>query len=62
MISFASVPLMSLTLLVDRQFQWVDDKGKRSKFPAPQYIDFALTYIQRTVNDESLFPTKFGTS
>lgn len=52
----------SLTAASCRQFQWVDDKGKRNKLPAPQYIDFALTYIQRTVNDESVFPTKFGTS
>ena len=43
-----------------RQFQWIDERGKRTRLPAPQYIDFALTYIQRTVNDESVFPTKFG--
>ena len=43
-----------------RQYQWIDEKGKRAKFPAPQYIDYALTFTQKTVNDESIFPTKFG--
>lgn len=27
---------------------------------APQYIDYVMTYIQKTINDESIFPTKFG--
>ncbi|XP_015789351.1 MOB kinase activator-like 2 [Tetranychus urticae] len=43
----------------NRLYLWVDEKGKRCKLPAPQYIDYVMTYTQRTVNDESIFPTKF---
>lgn len=31
------------------------------KLPAPQYVDYALTFTQKTVNDESIFPTKCDT-
>ena len=39
---------------------WVDDKGKKSKISAPQYVDYVMTYVQKVVNDESVFPTKHG--
>jgi MOB kinase activator 1 len=44
-------------------FEWLDERrgGKRlTKLPARQFIDTALTYIQKQLQDESLFPTKFG--
>jgi len=44
----------------NRQYLWIDEKSKRMKLPAPQYIDYALTYTQKTVKDENIFPTKFG--
>ncbi|KAI1285583.1 MOB kinase activator-like 2 [Halotydeus destructor] len=43
----------------NRQYAWIDEKGKRFKLSAPQYIDYVMTYTQKTVNDESVFPTKF---
>ena len=46
-----------------RAFDWLDERrgGKRlTKLPARQFIDTALTYIQKQLQDESLFPTKFG--
>ena len=39
---------------------WLDDKGKKSKLSAPQYVDYVMTYVQKVVNDESVFPTKHG--
>ncbi|XP_053385293.1 MOB kinase activator 2-like isoform X2 [Mercenaria mercenaria] len=42
------------------QFCWTDEKGKKSKESAAQYIDYVTTYIQKTISDESIFPTKFG--
>lgn len=42
------------------QYFWTDERGKRFKIAAPQYIDYVMTYTQKTVNDESIFPTKFG--
>jgi len=43
-----------------RTYMWVDDKGKKSKISAPQYVDYVMTYVQKVVNDESVFPTKHG--
>ncbi|CAG0892858.1 unnamed protein product [Darwinula stevensoni] len=43
-----------------RQYLWQDEKGKKVKLPAPQYIDYVTTFIQRTLNDDSVFPTKYG--
>lgn len=42
------------------QYFWYDDKGKKTKHTAPQYIDYVMTHIQKVINDESVFPTKFG--
>jgi len=43
-----------------RQYMWVDDKGKKSRVTSPQYVDYVMTFVQKTVNDETLFPTKHG--
>lgn len=32
------------------------------KLPAPQYIDYVLTWVEGLIKDESVFPTKAGTS
>lgn len=59
-ISFPTISPFSQHL-THRQYLWIDEKGKRVKLPAPQYIDYALTFTQKTVNDESIFPTKCDT-
>ncbi|XP_076374204.1 MOB kinase activator 2-like isoform X2 [Tachypleus tridentatus] len=43
----------------NRQYLWFDEKGKKCKVAAPQYVDYVMTFTQKTVNDESIFPTKF---
>ena len=43
-----------------RQFLWYDDKGKKCKYTAPQYVDYITTYVQKQLSDETLYPTKFG--
>ncbi|XP_076368608.1 MOB kinase activator 2-like isoform X2 [Tachypleus tridentatus] len=43
----------------NRQYLWFDDKGKKSRLAATQYVDYVMTFTQKIVNDESLFPTKF---
>lgn len=43
-----------------KTYLWYDEKGKKTRIPAPQYIDYVMTFIQRTVSDESIFPTKFN--
>lgn len=42
----------------NRLYHWQDDKGKRLKLTAPHYTDFVMTFTHRTINDESIFPTK----
>lgn len=44
----------------NRQYQWFDEKGKKCKVAAPQYVDYVMTFAQRTINDESIFPTKYA--
>ena len=29
-----------------RTYMWVDEKGKKSKLSAPQYVDYVMTYVQ----------------
>jgi len=42
-------------------YQWVDPHTRKSsKVPARTYIDYAMTWIDNTINDESVFPTKAG--
>ncbi|KAK9885669.1 hypothetical protein WA026_012431 [Henosepilachna vigintioctopunctata] len=43
-----------------RTYLWFDEKGKRTKVAAPQYIDYVMTFIQKTISDESIFPTKYA--
>jgi len=43
-----------------RVYPWQDEKGKKSKVSAPQYVDYVMTYVQKVVNDETTFPTKHG--
>lgn len=41
------------------QYLWFDEKGKKCKCPAPQYVDYVTSFIQKTINEDSVFPTKF---
>ncbi|TRY73205.1 hypothetical protein TCAL_02227 [Tigriopus californicus] len=44
----------------NRQYHWIDDKGKKARLSAPQYIDYIMTYAQKSINDDTIFPTKHG--
>lgn len=43
-----------------RIYLWFDEKGKKTRVAAPQYIDYVMTFTQKTVSDESIFPTKYA--
>lgn len=43
-----------------RPYQWIDDRGKKCKCSASQYIDYVMSFSQKHVHDESVFPTKYG--
>ncbi|XP_049888215.1 MOB kinase activator-like 2 isoform X4 [Pectinophora gossypiella] len=43
-----------------RTYAWYDERGKKCRLAAPQYVDYVMTYTQKTVNDETIFPTKYA--
>lgn len=43
-----------------RTYAWYDERGKKTRVAAPQYVDYVMTHTQKTVNDETVFPTKYG--
>eukprot|EP01135_Chromosphaera_perkinsii_P005883 Nk52_evm16s370 gene=Nk52_evmTU16s370 len=52
----------AMTVGPKMEYSWIDDKGKKVKsLSASQYIDFVMTHIQKQVNQESIFPSRFGT-
>lgn len=46
---------------VGLHYTWVDVHRKPIPLPAPQYIDFVMTWIGQVLADEAVFPTKPGT-
>src|ERR1700761_4642788 len=48
----------------DRSFSvdytWIDSNSRQVKLPAPTYIDYVVTWVQKTLDDENVFPTKAG--
>lgn len=43
----------------NKHYLWFDDRGKKCRLAAPQYVDYAMTFTQNTVTNETFFPTKF---
>ncbi|ETE66905.1 MOB kinase activator 2, partial [Ophiophagus hannah] len=41
------------------QYYWYDERGKKIKCTAPQYVDFVMSSVQKLVTDEDVFPTKY---
>nr|CAB3263889.1 MOB kinase activator 2 [Phallusia mammillata] len=42
------------------QYTWVEERGKKLKCTAPQYIDYVMTFCQKCVSNQELFPTKYA--
>ncbi|TPX55631.1 hypothetical protein PhCBS80983_g05164 [Powellomyces hirtus] len=42
------------------EYTWTDGQRRTIKIPAPQYVDYVMTWIQNVLNDENVFPTKSG--
>ncbi|KAH6561734.1 hypothetical protein BASA50_000500 [Batrachochytrium salamandrivorans] len=40
------------------EYTWVDSQKRNVKLTAPQYIDYAMAWVQDILNDETIFPTK----
>ncbi|KAF8312465.1 Mob1/phocein [Clavulina sp. PMI_390] len=41
-------------------YPWIEKNGRMTELPAPQHIDYILTWIQNTLDDQSIFPTRFA--
>lgn len=53
-----SPPLMPFRL----DFTWPDQNKRQVSLPASTYIDYVMSWVQRLLEDESVFPTKSGRS
>ncbi|CAM2714753.1 unnamed protein product [Rotaria socialis] len=40
-------------------YYWVDERGKKVKYSASQYIELAIIFIQKNLSNEAIFPTRF---
>ena len=47
-------------VLFCRQYLYVDEKNKKCKCPAPDYVNLVMSDCQKSIKDESVFPTKYG--
>ena len=52
--------IINIFFIFCRTYLWFDEKGKKTRVAAPQYIDYVMTFTQKTVSDESIFPTKYA--
>lgn len=41
-------------------YYWYDERGKKTKCTAPQYVDFVMSFVQKVVTNDEIFPTKYG--
>jgi len=41
-------------------FTWPDQNKRPVSLPAPTYIDYVMSWVQRLIDDEGVFPTKSG--
>lgn len=49
-------PTMSAGIGLD--YTWIDQNKRQVKLPAPQYIDYVMTWVGGLLSDEATFPTK----
>lgn len=57
---FFGVFFFTFNLMFSRIYYWQDEKGKKTKCTAPQYVDLVMSLCQKLVTDEEVFPTKYG--
>nr|XP_002130698.1 MOB kinase activator 2 isoform X2 [Ciona intestinalis] len=43
-----------------KQYAWVDERGKKLKCTGPQYVDYVMTFCQKCASNQDLFPTKYA--
>lgn len=55
-----AITCSTMTAPANLQYLWLDEKGKKCKCAAPQYVDYVMSFSQKTIQDEAVFPTKFG--
>jgi len=41
-------------------YPWIGKNGRNTNLPAPTHMDYIMSWIQNSMNDQSLFPTRLG--
>ena len=46
------------------EYLWADgtEVKKPIKLSAPEYVDYLMTWVQKQLDDETVFPSKIGTN
>src|ERR1700760_1206042 len=59
-LSFSSIS--KLTIACRFEYLWQDDETykKPTKMPAPEYVEHLMSWVQATVDNETIFPSRFG--
>ncbi|XP_045676987.1 MOB kinase activator 2 isoform X1 [Phyllostomus hastatus] len=57
---FCTAEACQTMAVCNTQYYWYDERGKKVKCTAPQYVDFVMSSVQKLVTDEDVFPTKYG--
>ncbi|KAJ1553611.1 Maintenance of ploidy protein mob2 [Cladochytrium tenue] len=42
------------------EYTWTDSQRRTVRLPAPQYVDYIMTWTQNVLNDQATFPTSSG--
>ena len=52
--------LVMLTSLNFSIFYWVSERNKKMRPTAPTYIEMVMSWTEKQIKDENVFPTKYG--
>jgi hypothetical protein len=58
--STSTLTLIQTCAFPSLNYTWINQDRKAVHLPAPTYIDYVMTWVQNTLDDESVFPTKSG--
>ena len=55
-------PVLFLNPICSLNYTWINQDHKSVHLPALTYIVYVMMWVQNLLDDENVFPTKFGTS
>ena len=60
---YVSLRISRIRILTQQRrlnYTWINHDHKNVQLPAPTYIDYVMTWVQETLDNEDTFPTKSG--